>query len=104
MNIFVKNNILKNKIKIKQKKTKSLGLFFLIVWNCGISVPPTKSFSARSQGAKANVQKAVEEQQQDAKKLDETVVCMNECLVVPARKNYVYIYIIVWYVIYVNLI
>ena len=31
MNIFVKNNILKNKIKLKQKKTKSLGLFFLIV-------------------------------------------------------------------------
>lgn len=24
--------------------------------------------------------------------MDETVVCMNECLVVPARKNYVYIY------------
>jgi hypothetical protein len=104
MNIFVKNNILKNKIKIKQKKTKSLGLFFLIVWNCGISVPPTKSFSARSQGAKANVQKAVEEQQQDAKNwMKLWSVWMNVLLYLQEKTMYIYIllydmwYMWIWY-------
>ena len=69
MNIYIYMNTLKKTLKTP----RSLGLFFLKkLWNLGASLSPYLG----SQGAKANVQKAVEEQQQVDANMVQIVVCI----------------------------
>lgn len=77
MNIYIYEHIKKKTLKTP----RSLGLFFLKkLWNLGASLSPYLG----SQGAKANVQKAVEEQQQVDANMVQIVVCIWISCVVPA--------------------